>query len=90
MDEDEDPYAVVAKGKLKLKSDSGIKKNKKRKEKKFLEKVNKAIENEEQVVEKSDAKQQTKTKAELAFLQQQEKMVSTLKTILYFIVNCLL
>ncbi|KAJ8918324.1 hypothetical protein NQ315_008017 [Exocentrus adspersus] len=67
----EDPYATVAKGKLKLKCDTGIKKKKKKKDKKILEQVTKTIETEK---EESSAKQ-TKTKAELAFLQQQEKNV---------------
>lgn len=72
---EEDPYAVAAKGKLKLKSDTTIKKKKKKKDKKIVEQVTKTIESEERV-EESKSKQ-NKTKAELAFLQQQEKMVST-------------
>lgn len=77
MGEEEDPYAVAAKGKLKLKCDASIKKKKKHKDKKLMEKLAKTIENE-QVEEEHAPKQstQTKTKAELAFLQQQEKMVN--------------
>lgn len=74
MAEGDDPYAVVAKGKLKLKCDSGIKKKKKKKDTKILEQVTKTIETQEQ----ESPPKQTKTKAELAFLQQQEKMVGTL------------
>lgn len=69
----EDPYAQAAVGKLKLKKDDGIKK-KKRKHKKLLEKAMKTIEStsdEPQVREIVTPK----TKAELAFLRQQEKMV---------------
>ncbi|CAH1104998.1 unnamed protein product [Psylliodes chrysocephalus] len=69
---EDDPYAVAAKGKLKLKSDTTIKKKKKKKDKKLVEQVTKTIESEERV-EESKSKQ-NKTKAELAFLQQQEKM----------------
>ncbi|XP_018572814.1 protein FAM32A [Anoplophora glabripennis] len=65
----DDPYAAVAKGKLKLKGDSGVKK-KKKKDKKILEQVTKTIETQET----ESPSKQTKTKAELAFLQQQEKM----------------
>nr|CAH7736382.1 unnamed protein product [Callosobruchus chinensis] len=74
MSESNDPYAVAAKGKLKLKCDTGIKKKKKKKDdKKLIEKVIKTVETEEQV-QQQPKPQQTKTKAELAFLQQQEKM----------------
>ncbi|KAF2881418.1 hypothetical protein ILUMI_24758 [Ignelater luminosus] len=65
-----DPYAMVSKGKLKLKNDSSIKKKKKHKDKKILEQVIKTIETEEQE-QKSDSK---RTKAEIAFQKMQEKM----------------
>jgi len=70
---DDDPYALAAAGagKLKLKGDGGIKKKKKKKDKKLLEQVNKTIENEKEEMKPSKS---TKTKAELAFLQQQEAM----------------
>lgn len=48
-------------------------KEKKKKNKKLLEQVSKTIEANEPQETKS---KQTKTKAELAFIQQQEKMVS--------------
>ncbi|ENN81494.1 protein FAM32A-like [Dendroctonus ponderosae] len=69
----EDPYAQAAVGKLKLKKDDGIKKKKKRKHKKLLEKAVKTIEStaEELQVQQIET---PKTKAELAFLRQQEKM----------------
>lgn len=68
---DDDPYAQVAGGKLKLKKDAGIKK-KKKKDKKLLEQVTKTLESNSDL---GEPKQKiTKTKAELAFLQQQEKM----------------
>ncbi|CAH1117855.1 unnamed protein product [Phaedon cochleariae] len=69
---EDDPYAAAAKGKLILKSDTSIKKKKKKKDKKLIEQVKKTIETEEP--EQTNSSKQTKTKAELAFLQQQEKM----------------
>ncbi|KAL1497039.1 hypothetical protein ABEB36_008067 [Hypothenemus hampei] len=73
MSFEEDPYAQVAVGKLKLKKDGIIKKKKNKKNKKFLEQVVNTIESNS---EGSDMpqKQETKTKAELAFIEQQEKM----------------
>ncbi|RZC33287.1 protein FAM32A [Asbolus verrucosus] len=68
----EDPYAQVSTGKLQLKGDHGIKKKKKKKkDKKLLEQVSKIVESETPP-EPKPVKQ--KTKAELAFLQMQEKM----------------
>ncbi|XP_060516803.1 protein FAM32A-like [Cylas formicarius] len=71
----DDPYesvAAVAKGKLKLKVDSGITKKKKKKDKKLKDQAIKTMENNE--TEEMPQQKITKTKAELAFLQQQEKM----------------
>ncbi|XP_056644641.1 protein FAM32A [Diorhabda carinulata] len=70
-----DPYAIPTKSKLKLKCDTSIKKKKKKKDK-LLEKVSKTIEaetNTQQTIDEQKPKL-TKTKAEIAFLQQQEKM----------------
>ncbi|KAG5880922.1 hypothetical protein JTB14_035143 [Gonioctena quinquepunctata] len=77
---DEDPYASVAKGKLKLKSDISIKKKKKKKDKKLLEQVARTIETETHEFQESDEpkSKQNKTKAELAFIKQQEKMKTKL------------
>lgn len=75
MGETEDPYAQVAKGKLKLKQDGGVKKKKKSKSKKILEQVTKTIENEEKPEHKSGS---SRTKAEMAFQKMQEKMVCIL------------
>jgi len=68
-----DPYAQVAKGKLKLKGDGGIKKKKKNKDKKILEQVSRTVETEEnqQQQQKPESK---RTKAEIAFQKMQEKM----------------
>ncbi|XP_018333388.1 protein FAM32A-like [Agrilus planipennis] len=67
-----DPYAQVAKGKLKLKGDSGIKKKKKNKKEKVLEQVSKTLDIPEQNEQlKSELK---KTKAEMAYLKMKEKM----------------
>lgn len=76
MGEEDDPYESVAKGKLKLKSDTSIKK-KKKKNKKLLEQVAKTIES---TSSQEDKPKLTKTKAELAFKQQQEKMVNLFTT----------
>ncbi|XP_061386239.1 protein FAM32A [Musca vetustissima] len=65
-----DEYACVAKSKLKLKNDAGIKKKKKKKSKdreKEQEVLQQAISNER-------SSTASLTKAELAFKQQQEKM----------------
>ncbi|EFA03702.1 protein FAM32A [Tribolium castaneum] len=70
MGQSDDPYAQVCKGKLQLKGDNSIKKKKKKKDKKLLEQVSKIVESE--TPESKPARQ--KTKAELAFLKQQEKM----------------
>lgn len=80
---EEDPYAVPSKGKLKLKCDSGIKKKKKHKDKKLIEKVSKAVEAEadEHIPVQN---QQKKTKAELAFIQQQETMVRNKHIFVFF------
>ncbi|XP_030747830.1 protein FAM32A-like [Sitophilus oryzae] len=75
--EDDDPYAQAAVGKLKIKGDNGIKKKKKKKDKKHLEKqVSKAMESNIETTEHVQPARVTKTKAELAFLKQQEKMQS--------------
>ncbi|KAK4880010.1 hypothetical protein RN001_008156 [Aquatica leii] len=66
-----DPYEQVAKGRLKLKGDSGVRKKKKSKDKKLLEQVSKAIEVEEK---KEQTQLSKKTKAEIAFKNMQEKM----------------
>ncbi|KAJ8966630.1 hypothetical protein NQ317_004003 [Molorchus minor] len=68
----DDPYAMAAKSKLKLKTDNGVKKNKK-KNKKLLEQVTKTVENIVEDHQESQPKQ-NKTKAEYAFIKQQEKM----------------
>lgn len=73
----EDPYAQVSKGKLKLKSDSVVKKKKKKKDKKILEQVIKTVETEStKVVESNSNSNKKKTKAEQAYKKMQEKMVS--------------
>ncbi|XP_070157804.1 protein FAM32A-like [Polyergus mexicanus] len=69
--DNEDPYAHVAKGALKLKNDQAVsrkKKNKDGKKKKLVE-VSKIIEEE-----KSEKREVIRTKAELAFQEMQEKM----------------
>ena len=68
---EDDPYAQVCSGKLQLKNDGIKKKKKKKKDKKLLEQVTKAVESQTPEV-KSAA---NKTKAEMAFVQMQEKMV---------------
>lgn len=70
---EEDEYACVNRAHIKIKSNSEIKKKKKKKHNKETEK---AIENEvkEQIKQQQTVKD-TKTKAELAFLKMQEKMV---------------
>lgn len=70
-----DPYAQVAVGKLKLKGDGGIKKKKKKKDK-LLKEVTRVIENNSEKPGDTHQNKVTKTNAELAFLKQQEKMVS--------------
>lgn len=71
---EDDPYAHVAKGKLKLKNDTGIKKKKqKKKDKKIiLEQVTRTVETME--VQKEQGP--TRTKAEIAFQRMRQKMVS--------------
>ncbi|GLH06113.1 hypothetical protein R5R35_010938 [Gryllus longicercus] len=67
-------YDQVAKGPLKLKCDSGIKKKKKKKDKqKLLEQVTKVskVPNED---DKPQTNEVEKTKAEMAFQKMQEKM----------------
>lgn len=68
----DDPYAAAAKGKLRLKCDTGVKKKKKHKDKKILDQVAKTIEVEE--TEKRTRPELKRTKAEMAFKQMQEKM----------------
>lgn len=80
MSED-DPYAHVAKGPLKLKGDGGIKKKKKKKDKEKLEQAAKVVNNEEQ--KNNESVVQKRTKAELAFLKMQEKMVNKNNTFLF-------
>ncbi|XP_065163111.1 protein FAM32A [Atheta coriaria] len=64
----DDPYQHVAKGKLSLKGDSGIKKKKKKKDKeKKLEEAARMI------VKDKEAPELKKTNAELAFKKMQEK-----------------
>ncbi|XP_023709612.1 protein FAM32A [Cryptotermes secundus] len=66
-------YEVCAKGVLKLKGDCGIKKRKKKNDKKkLLEQVSKIAEVENE--EKSQVNEVKRTKAELAFQKMQEKM----------------
>jgi len=72
MPSDEDPYAQVAVAKLKLKKENGIKK-KKKKDKKIPEQISKTIDSKDFTEAKQSTKL-TKTKAELAFVEQQEKM----------------
>ncbi|KAF5288927.1 hypothetical protein FQA39_LY03806 [Lamprigera yunnana] len=66
-----DPYQQVAKGKLKLKGDNGIRKKKKSKNKIVLEQILKAGEVEEK---KEQTQSSRKTNAEIAFQKMQEKM----------------
>ncbi|KAF5297736.1 hypothetical protein FQR65_LT09910 [Abscondita terminalis] len=66
-----DPYEQVARGKLKLKSDGGVRKKKKNKDKKLLEQVSKTIKVEEK---KEQPQLSKKTQAEIAFQKMQEKM----------------
>lgn len=76
MGGNDDPYAQVSRGKLKIKGEHGVKKKKKKdKEKKLLEQV-KVTANEERTDEKPESSESKKTKAELTFLQMKEKMVS--------------
>lgn len=65
----DDPYENVSKSRLKLKGDGGIKKKKKNKEKKILDQIS-------DETDISSNKPPKLTKAELAFKQMQEKMVS--------------
>lgn len=72
---EDDPYAQAMGGKLKLKGDGSIKKKKKKKDKKLLEQVAKTIENSHNAdLDELKQSELTKTKAELAYLKQQEKM----------------
>lgn len=70
---EEDEYACVNRAQLKIKDNSGIKKKKKKKHSKETEK---AIENEVKEQIKKQTQRDAKTKAELAFLKMQEKMVT--------------
>lgn len=70
---EEDEYACVNRAQLKIKDNSGVKKKKKKKHSKETEK---AIENEVKEQIKKQTVKDTKTKAELAFLKMQEKMVT--------------
>lgn len=70
-----DDYACVSKSKLKLKNDTGVKKKKKKSKDKDKEReaLQKSLS-----VDKSQSnpiKERSLTKAEMAFKQQQEKMV---------------
>lgn len=66
-------YGDCARGALKIKGDSGIKKRKKKNdEKKLLEQVSKVAEVKKE--EKSHVNEVKRTKAELAFQKMQEKM----------------
>lgn len=71
---DDDPYANVAKGALKLKGDSGVKK-KKKKDKKLVQQVNQAVQKEESKQNETSSSLK-RTKAEQAFQKMQEKMVN--------------
>lgn len=64
-----DEYQLAAKGALKLKGDSGIKK--KKKEKKNKKKIEEMVEVEAPQIKKSES---NLTKAEMAFLKMQEKV----------------
>lgn len=76
MGGNDDPYANVCRGKLKIKGDGVVKKKKKKdKEKKLLEQV-KVAANEEKVEDKPEKSVSKKTKAELTFLKMKEKTVS--------------
>ena len=84
---DNDPYACAASSKLKLKKDSHIKKKKKKSKDKDKEREREALQKSlaESELEPPQQAQvnisgRKLTKAELAFKQQQEKMVSQLKT----------
>lgn len=80
-----DEYTCVSKSKLKLKNDSGIKKKKKKSKdkEKDREVFQKTI---EQNASSSKSKPERQlTKAELAFKQQQEKMVNILTYTLHFL-----
>lgn len=69
---EEDEYSCVNRSQLKIKDNSGIKKKKKKKSNKETEK---AIENEVKEQIKQQKSTNEKTKAELAFLKMQDKMV---------------
>lgn len=71
-----DPYTQVAKGKLKLKGDNGIKKKKKCKDKNKIEKIQNMVETEEKQEKPKEKVELKRTKAEIAFKKMQEKMVS--------------
>lgn len=73
----DDPYALVSRGKLKIKGDQVVKKKKKKdKEKKLLEQV-KVTANEGKIEEENEISSDSKkTKAELTFIKMKEKMVS--------------
>lgn len=71
---EEDEYACVNRAQLKIKDNSGVKKKKKKRHSKETEK---AIENDVKEQIKNQTVKDTKTKAELAFLKMQEKMVRT-------------
>lgn len=82
--EEDDPYAQVAVGKLKLKKVEKIKKKKKKSDKKLRDQVVKTLENSAEPPEEPERPaqpQSIKTKAEIAFLQQQEKMVRRQSTL---------
>lgn len=85
-----DEYACVSKSKLKLKNDTGIKKKKKKSKDKDKDKDRDALQQAMQQHEKPQTSGSSKikverplTKAELAFKQQQEKMVFLLNNLVY-------
>ena len=75
MVNDKDPYKQVASGKLKLKGD-GIKKKHKKNKNKFREQVVKTIGTENENECKNVKPVDRRTKAEIAYKNMQEKMVS--------------
>lgn len=69
-----DEYEQVARGKLKLKTDSNkVSKKKKKKDKKNREKLERELEERQNTTQQAPARQMTK--AELSFKKMQEKMV---------------
>jgi protein FAM32A len=81
-----DEYALVSKGKLKLKTDSEIKKKNKKKE---MEKIERGAKEEldsiKTTAEERISQTRHLTKAEISYKKMQEKMVSTIRLFLWFI-----